>query len=470
MDKKPLSILQVNTYDYGGGAEAVAWNLFKAFQKRGLDSWFAVGRKYTDDPHVLEIPRQTPSVPWARICWLLHGRLTRLEQNMPRIGRLCAWLRIMAQGIPEIKKEFGCEDFNFTGTRQLLQMLPVQPDIVHLHNLHKNYFDLRLLPAFSRQVPLVLLLHDSWLLGGNCAHSFTCDRWMTGCGACPDITIKPGIKRDATAYNWRRKKKIYSQSRLYVATPCHWLMDKVRQSIVMAGARECRVIPNGVDRTIFHPGNKTAARESLGIGQDAKVILIVGSDIRNNMWKDYRALQEAIFLTASPVCKVTVVVLGENAPPERIGESEICFVPPQKNPLIIARYYQAADFYVHASRADTFPNTILEALACGTPVIATAVGGIPEQVKGLSLNIAPEGQNFFSQTHATGILVPMGNSEALAAAMRFLLKNDTLCRQLGEQAAQDAQERFDLERQTDDFLAWYQEIIAMNNDNPTISC
>jgi glycosyltransferase involved in cell wall biosynthesis len=53
----------------------------------------------------------------------------------------------------------------------------------------------------------------------------------------------------------------------------------------------------------------------------------------------------------------------------------------QANQESVARYYQAADLYVHAAPADTFPNTVLEALACGTPVVATAIAGIPEQVE-----------------------------------------------------------------------------------------
>src|ERR671918_1684959 len=77
------------------------------------------------------------------------------------------------------------------------------------------------------------------------------------------------------------------------------------------------------------------------------------------------------------------VALGEDAPAERIGAAEVRFVPYQKDAALVARYYQAADIYIHSARADTFPNTVLEALACGTPVVATAVGGISEQVKGL---------------------------------------------------------------------------------------
>jgi len=54
--------------------------------------------------------------------------------------------------------------------------------------------------------------------------------------------------------------------------------------------------------------------------------------------------------------------------------------PYKKDPKNVARFYQAADIYIHPARADTFLNIVLEALACGTPVVASAVGGIPKQV------------------------------------------------------------------------------------------
>jgi glycosyltransferase involved in cell wall biosynthesis len=95
---------------------------------------------------------------------------------------------------------------------------------------------------------------------------------------------------------------------------------------------------------------------------------------------------------------------------ERIGAAEVRFIPYQANQESVARYYEAADLYVHAAPADTFPNTILEALACGTPVVATAVGGIPEQVE--------DGQ--------TGFLVPVGNARALAERLTQLLSDHQL--------------------------------------------
>jgi glycosyltransferase involved in cell wall biosynthesis len=456
---RALHILQVSTVDIGGGAEKVAWNLFHAYRERGYVSWLAVGRKRSDDPDVLEIPRLRQSVPWGRPCWILHGRLAPLEGHVRGIWRLRYWLRTLAGGWPEIERELGREDFNFPGSRRLLQLAPRQPDVVHAHNLHGDYFDLRILPWLSRQVPVILTLHDAWLLSGHCAHSFDCERWRTGCGQCPDLSIYPAIRRDATAYNWRRKRDIYAQSRLYVATPSRWLMRKVEQSILAPAVHEARVIPNGIDLSVFRVAeDRQTVRVALGLPQDSKILLFAANGIRRSLWRDFEMMRAAVARVAERMDgqSVLFLALGDDAPPEHIGRATVQFVPYQTDPKVVARYYQASDVYVHAARADTFPNTVLEALACGTPVVATAVGGIPEQVKPLERwNV----ETFDRFNEPTGALVPPGDAEAMADAVVALVTNGALQKRLGENAAEDARKRFDLERQVNEYIEWYQAII-----------
>ncbi|HEX6437968.1 MAG TPA: glycosyltransferase, partial [Candidatus Binatia bacterium] len=153
--------------------------------------------------------------------------------------------------------------------------------------------------------------------------------------------------------------------------------------MLTSAVMETRVIPNGVDLSIFHPADKKDARSVLGIPQNALVILFTANAVRRNIWKDYRTVEDAVKLAATRTKEQNVLflALGQEGKGERIGPAEVRFVRYQQDPEVVARYYQAADVYVHAARADTFPNTILEALACGTPVVATAVGGIPEQIE-----------------------------------------------------------------------------------------
>jgi glycosyltransferase involved in cell wall biosynthesis len=459
-----LRILQVSTADRAGGAERSAWNLFRAYRARGHESWLAVGRKCTDDPDVMVIPDQSRQDLWGRFCCGLQERLRPFEEKVRGVWRIRAWLETWANPRQLVEQWLGIEDFNYPGSRHLLTLQPHRPDIVHCHNLHGRYFDLRILPRLSQEVPVILNLRDAWLLSGHCAHSLDCERWKTGCGHCPDLTLYPPIKRDATAYNWRRKRDIFARSRLYVATPSQWLMRKVEQSILAPAVVKARVIPNSVDLSVFHPADRQHARTVLGIPQDAKVILFISNGIRRNIWKDYQTMRAAVAQVAERMDgqNVVFITLGEDTPPERIGQAEAQFVPYQEDPGAAARYYQAADIYMHAARAEVWGLTITEALACGTPVVATAVGGIPEQVKGLEM---AEGGgrraklNRYGANQATGILVPPGDATGMAAGIERLLNNGPLRARMGVNGAKDARERFDLERQADDFLGWYAQIL-----------
>ncbi len=349
---------------------------------------------------------------------------------------------------------------NFPATQRLLDLVPDRPDVIHAHNLHGYYFDLRALPWLSRQAPLVLTLHDAWLLSGHCSHSFACERWRIGCGSCPDLTIYPSVNRDGTAFNFERKRRIYGASRLYVAAPSQWLMDRVHQSMLMDGTVASRVIPHGVSLSVFRSvdgaGDRADVRAALGVPRSARVLLFVASGIRENRWKDYRTLRAALALVAErlPEEPVLFLALGEDGPAERVGTAEVRFVPFQRESATVARYYQAADLYVHAAHADTFPTTVLESLACGTPVVATAVGGIPEQVKSLEPGF---GGARFGPDEATGMLTPPGDADSLAAAIVVLLQDDGLRRKLAANAATDARLRFDHDRQVSDYVAWYGE-------------
>lgn len=417
LDEKPCGILQVNTYDNTGGAARIAFNLFKTLEKMGYRSYFAVGEKQSDESGVVQIPND-------------------FTQGVSRI-------------IIRLRDFLGIEEFDFPGTSQITHLIPsFSPDIIHCHNLHGGYFDLRMLTRFSKRVPFVITLHDAWLISGHCAHSLDCERWKTGCGQCPYLSIYPAIQRDATTYNWKRKQKIFRNSRLYIVTPCQWLMDKVNESILKMDILASKVIPNGVDLTIFHPANQNDVRKELGLPTDTKILLFVAHGIRKNPWKNYRTLQSTISEISNSGIKVLCLALGETAPSEHFGDCEIMFIPYLEDPGKVARYYQAADVYLHPSRAETFPNTILEALACGIPVVASAVGGIPEQIV--------EGK--------TGFLIPSGDAHSMAKRTIQLLEDDAYRQLMGRQAAEDAARRFGLEMMVKEYLQVYRELLILHTD------
>jgi glycosyltransferase involved in cell wall biosynthesis len=348
-----------------------------------------------------------------------------------------------------LKVLLGHEDFDFPASWHVLKLPSARPDILHLHNLHGAYFDLRALPWLSQQIPTVLTLHDAWMLSGHCCHGFDCERWRTGCGHCPDLTIYPAIRRDATAYNWRRKQRIYSQSRLHVVTPSQWLMNKARDSMLAPSMVSARVIPHGIDLSVFRPADRGQARTDLGLPPEAPILLFAAKGIRSNVWKDYQTMRQA-FDILSRRCgkkKLLFIALGEEAPSERIGDSELRFIGHSNDWLVVAKYYQAADLYVHGAKAEAWGLTITEAMACGLPVVASDVGGIPDQVT--------NGQS--------GFLIPVGDADRMADRIGRLLEDNAERKEMGQRACQRAHAEFGLSRMTDNYLDFYETILAQKH-------
>jgi glycosyltransferase involved in cell wall biosynthesis len=378
-----MRILQISAADVAGGAEGVALCLHRGLRKRGHEAVLAVGFRRTDEEGVVEI----------------GGAGSRRRRALRDPGVLLDALR-------------GREDFRFPASRRVLELAPWAPDVVHVHNLHSGYFDLRALPEFAGRAPLLATLHDAWLLTGHCAHPFDSDGWLRGCGNCPHLDTYPSLLRDGTAFNLARKRAIYAGLELTVVTPSRWLMEMVERSVLAPAAVRRKVIPNGVDLGLFRPGDRPERS-----GPPRLVFAAQGG--RANQFKDYPTLERALERLDRPV---EVVELGR--PP----------VPPDE----VARTLRAADLYVHPSRADTFPTGVLEALASGTPVVASRVGGIPEQL-----------------TDETGVLVEPGDPAALAAGIDSLLADPDRRERMGAAAAADARERFSLDRRLDAYLDLY---------------
>lgn len=434
---KKLKILQISTSDIGGGAAKVAWDLFKAYQKLGHDSWMSVGNKKSTEEYIKEIPRINRKYPFS-----VPSQLELKEDEIIhfRKHQVVHWIKSIAGLLPKITHRLGREFFDFPGSHYFLNLFPYNPDIIHAHNLHGHFFDINYLIRISNLYPVIMTCHDEWLFTGHCAYTFSCNRWEYGCGDCPDLSIYPSIPRDATHFNYRRKEEIYHQSKLYIATPSAWLMDRVERSILKP--IEARIIPYGIDLSIFKPDVKEKSRGKLNLPNDELILLFVADNLIKNPFKDYKFLRKAINNLNLYEKKIRFILLGGSSQTEIIGNITLQHIPYISNPEVVANYYQSADIFLHAAKADNFPNTILEASACGTPVIATAVGGIPEQIN----------------HGVTGFLVTQGESEELSNFVRILFKNENLRMKMGKNASKLAKEKYDLTIQVGQYLSWYHEI------------
>jgi glycosyltransferase involved in cell wall biosynthesis len=392
----------------------------KGFPERGTEAWLAVAEKHTDHPRVVRFD-QSPDVDYRP--YASTRRRLRLEARRM------------------LDRAAGFEDFNHPYSRHVLELTGSAPDLLFCNNLHGEYFDLRLLPGLSRRLPVVLRLGDSWAFTGHCATPRGCPRWESGCGSCPDLAIPPAIRRDATAFNWRRKRRILSGARLFVVSPSRWLLERARRSLLAPAIDAAAVVPNGVDLDTFTPSGPAADRRALGVNPDAALLLFVCNRGITNPTKDYPTIRSALELLSGDrfMSPIELFLVGGQAPLEHVGEGvRVRHLPYERSPERLAALYRTADLYVHSSPEEGFCATAAEALACGTPVVAASSGGIEEVVN--------HGR--------TGLVVPPGRPAVLADALTRLLGDPELRQRLGAAGAKAAEARFDRRRMIDALHAW----------------
>jgi len=456
-----MQILMVNTIDVGGGAERVAADLRAGLRRLGHGVRMAVGRKIGADPDVLALAER-PLNPW-------HALALRIERCFaPFAGRIPGPQYVLMAthffGLPQRFSDWrqGRECFVYPASGALMASAARDFDLIHVHNLHGDYFDLAALAPASRSLPLVITLHDEWLMTGHCAYTLGCERWRQACGECPHLDVYPAIRRDATAENLARKREIYRDLRAVMVAPSRWLLGRSRASALSAAMSDSLVIPNAVDLEAFAPGDRAQARRRMGWPQDAIVLLFAASGGTANQFKDIDTVRAAVGRYAnnraagSP--KVLFVFLGStDLPIERDGYREIP-VRIFGNPGAIADVYRAADLYLHAARSENFPISILEALACGGPVIATAVGGVAEQFASLALPMARPSLADPTLPPA-GVLTPARDAEAMALAIAAVLDTPDTAAALAGGARATAERLYGIERQALRYADLYRALV-----------
>lgn len=446
-----LRIAQISMAASGGGAEKVARSLHDAFRADGHQAELWVGRARSDPDRGISVMDQASGAGSRKLVWQIEDWLRARVGRVPGALRIARLLRRLA--VPESAAAWksGAEDFAYPGIWGLeRRWRQSPPDVVHAHNLHGEYFDLRALPILSRLAPLALTLHDQWLLTGHCAHDFSCGRWRTGCGSCPDLSIYPAVSRDDTSANWQRKREIYRQSRIFVAAPSRWLLDRAAQSPLQAGIVERRLIRIGIDRAVFNPGDREAIRRRLNLPVEAAIVMFAANGTRSNIWKDFATLEQAVWRLPRLLDgrQLILLAVGQAGPTRQNEGAEVRMLPFVSDPAKLADYYRAADVYLHATRADNSPIVVLEALACGTPVVASDVGGVPELV----------------EPGNTGWLAPVGDADAMATfAARLLLDRDQHAR-FSRSAVERITRDFDFHRQVRAYLDWFQELALAHKE------
>ncbi|QVL52055.1 MAG: glycosyltransferase [Cyanobium sp. M30B3] len=276
-----------------------------------------------------------------------------------------------------------------------------QPELIHLHWVNDLLDYARVLPLVPASVPVVWTLHDMSAFTGGCCYALDCVRFQTGCGCCPQLASRrPG---DLSARSLARRARALRAicARLHLIAPSAWMARMAASSRLFAGL-PCTVIPNAVDLACFHPHHRDAGRAQLGLAPTTALLLFVAASVSNPV------KGMATLLAALPqlqgACPVPLAVACIGSRPEALPAG-VRWLGRIDDPDQLAGLYAAADLLVVSSLIDNAPNVIAEAHACGLPVLASAVGGIPEMI----------------EPGRTGALVPPADSAALAVAASALL-------------------------------------------------
>lgn len=315
---------------------------------------------------------------------------------------------------------FGNYGYNSThATKKLIQQLKrIQPDIIHIHNIHGHDCNLRMLFSYLRkkQIRLYWTFHDCWPFTGYCAY-FTmakCEQWKTGCMNCPQYKEYSWIT-DRSQMIWNQKKRDLSGLNLTIITPSRWLSDLVKQSYL--GQYPVKVIHNGIDLSIFKPTNSMFRQQHNC--ENKSVVLGVAYE-----WEKRKGLDVFIDLVQRLDANYQIVLVGTDDETDKLLPSSIISIHRTHSQEELVGLYSTADLLVNPTREDNFPTVNLEALACGTPVITFATGGSPEMLD-----------------KTCGAVVPCDDVDSLADRIRCICSKSSLdrkaCRQRAAEFNQD---------------------------------
>ena len=412
-----MNVLLLSTSDITGGAGRAAYRLHQGLQSLGVDSQMLVQYKSSDDKTVT-----APST---------------------RLGEGTAKMRVAFDALP-LKFYRQRDDTTFS-----LQWLPdgiaqkviqSEPDVINLHWTGEAFIQVETIAKFNR--PLVWSLHDMWAFTGGCHYSQDCDRYTASCGACPQLHSSENW--DLSRWVWQRKAKAWRNLNLTIVALSSWLAKCATSSSLFQDVR-VELIPNGLDTEKYKPINRHVARDLLNLPQDKQLILFGSLKATGDQRKGFHLLQPALrdLSKSGWQDRLELVIFGASEPdnPPDFG-LKAHYLGTFSDDLSLALVYSAADVFVLPSTQENLANTVMEAIACGTPCVAFNIGGMPDMI----------------EHQKNGYLAQAYKNEDLAQGITWVLENEERHQKLSHRAREKAQQEFTLEIQARRYLSIFTEI------------
>lgn len=357
-----MNILLLSTFELQGGAAIACRRLQQALEEQGVSVKMLVRDKQTDDKQIYSIYEKQPKsigkfrFLWERFVIWLHNGFSR--ENL-----------------------FAVSIAN-TGYRIDRHPLVKWADIIHLHWTNQGFLSLDSIAQLSSlDKPIVWTMHDQWAYTGICHYTSGCLKYYTQCQAC--VKLKHARQKDLSWRIFKKKEKIYRSGEITFLGCSQWIADEARKSALCHESRICS-IPNAIDCTVYRKKNKVEVRQSLHLPTDKKLLLFGAckvTDERKGFFYLKEACDDLFRLRKIAKEELLIVVFGGNS-------EEIAALLPYpvhhvgyiRDAAKMIDLYNAVDLFVIPSMEDNLPNTIMEAMACGTPCVGFDVGGIPEMI------------------------------------------------------------------------------------------
>jgi glycosyltransferase involved in cell wall biosynthesis len=357
-----MKVVHINTSDINGGAAIAAHRLHKAFLKRNIDSNMLVMKKDSDEKEII-VARNNDFE--KHIFTKARQLLTKIVLSRYKNGKL------------EI---FSPAKFGLDITKNKVVQ---EADVIHLHWILGGFLSLDSLDKlFSLNKKIVWTLHDMWSFTGGCNYSGACEKYRNNCGAC--LILNSNKENDLSRKIFKKKNKIYKNKDLNIITCSSWLGECAKKSQLLKN-ENIKAIPNVLDENIFKNIDNNTVRNILGLDKNKKYILFGAMNSTSDPRKGWNYLKNAIEIIDDKYSdiknEVELLVFGSSYS-EDVKELpfEVEFLGRFSDEIALSLIYNSADLFVAPSLEDNLPNTVLESLHCGTPVVAFDIGGMPDMI------------------------------------------------------------------------------------------
>jgi len=359
-----LKVVHLNTYDGNGGAGRACLRLSDALNENGVQSEVIVYYKFGKN---------------SKVSCFTNGIFAKAMAVFNIMAeRYLAKILVKAVKTPFSLQWFGKSIINHPKLKEA--------DVIHLHWINHGFLTPKFLAELDElEKPVVWTFHDSNAFTGGCHVRYTCENFHQQCGNCPVLRLSG--KTDISNKNWLRKQKAYSEFNFHIVAPSNWMANSVKQSSLL-GIRNVSVVPNTIEIDVFKPYVKAEAKQILKIPANHFVLMSGFMPSKNDKHKGTQYLIDALNELARrpeiPNEQIELVIFG-NKDEKNMPEFpfKTTFLGTINKDEHLAKCYAAADAFITPSLEDNLPNTVMESLACATPVIAFKTGGIPDMVSHL---------------------------------------------------------------------------------------